>query len=63
MATASIVCWQVWLADSDPPIWRRFQTSDQTTLHSLHQVLQRVMGWQDSHLHAFDIGNDCYVPP
>lgn len=63
MAKASILRWQVWLADSDPPIWRRFQVSDQATLHHLHQVLQRVMGWQDSHLHAFEIKSDRYAAP
>ena len=63
MARASVLRWQIWLADSDPPIWRRFQVSDQATLHHLHQVLQRVMGWQDKHLHAFEIRGDRYAPP
>ncbi|MBE7379914.1 MAG: plasmid pRiA4b ORF-3 family protein [Leptolyngbya sp. SIO1E4] len=63
MAEAAILRWQVWLADSDPPIWRRFQVSNQATLDDLHQVLQRVMGWHNSHLHAFNIRGDRYAPP
>ncbi|MEO0984072.1 MAG: plasmid pRiA4b ORF-3 family protein [Cyanobacteria bacterium J06639_14] len=63
MAKISVLRWQVWLADSDPPIWRRFQVSEQATLDHLHHVLQRVMGWQNSHLHTFDIRGDRYAPP
>ena len=62
MTTPMVLCWHVWLADSDPPIWRRFQVSDQSTLDELHQVLQCVMGWQNSHLYAFDIAGDRYAP-
>jgi hypothetical protein len=32
-------------------------------LASLHPVLQIVMGWQNSHLHAFNIGGDDYAEP
>lgn len=39
-----------------PPIWRRFQIPD-GTLGELHDVLQQVMGWTDSHLHQFIVGN------
>ena len=57
--------WQlhVWLVDSDPPIWRRFTLSNQATLAELHQVLQIVMGWRNSHLHGFEIQGDRYGPP
>lgn len=54
--------WQVWLADSDPPIWRRFQLSSQATLDGLHQVLQQVMGWENKHPYRFEIGGDRYAP-
>lgn len=33
------------------------------TLHDLHQVLQTVFGWENSHLHTFDIGEDAYSDP
>jgi Plasmid pRiA4b ORF-3-like protein len=52
---------QVTLKESHPPIWRRIQVPD-CTLGQLHQVLQIVMGWDDSHLHQFIIRGDYYGP-
>jgi len=39
-----------------PPIWRRVIVPDNLTLSDLHSVIQIVMGWTNSHLHAFKIG-------
>jgi hypothetical protein len=36
-----------------PAIWRRFEVPGAITLAKLHRVLQRVMGWRDTHLHQF----------
>lgn len=36
-----------------PLIWRRFEVPGEYTLDRLHRVIQRVMGWTDSHLHEF----------
>jgi len=50
---------KITLCDSIPPIWRRFQVQSDVALARLHDVLQRVMGWTDSHLHQFTIhGNE-----
>ncbi len=49
------------LKGSDPPIWRRIQVPD-LTLGELHDVLQVVMGWEDSHLHQFIIRGAYYGP-
>jgi hypothetical protein len=54
---------KVTLRDIKPPIWRRFEVSGQITLFKLHKVLQVVMGWTDSHLHHFLVGNVCYQVP
>jgi hypothetical protein len=51
---------RVTLKYSRPPIWRRIQVAGETTLHELHNILQRVMGWDDSHLHQFTIGDRTY---
>ncbi|MDP9314304.1 MAG: plasmid pRiA4b ORF-3 family protein [Chloroflexota bacterium] len=48
---------KVSLRDSKPPIWRRVQVPSDMTLSKLHNILQVVMGWTDSHLHQFIIGN------
>jgi hypothetical protein len=36
-----------------PPIWRRFLVPEGLSLSRLHDVIQDVMGWTDSHLHGF----------
>ncbi len=42
------------------PIWRRLQVPESANLGWLHAVLQVAMGWTNSHLHQFRIGQDCY---
>jgi hypothetical protein len=51
------------LLETDPPIWRRFLIPSHVTLHRLHLVLQAVMGWTNSHLYRFQIGNQEYGEP
>ncbi len=45
---------KITLAGIKPPIWRRVQVKD-CSLLKLHQVIQAVMGWTDSHLWAFEV--------
>jgi hypothetical protein len=54
---------KVTLRDSQPPIWRRIQVRSDITLAKLHKVLQRVMGWEDAHLHQFVIEGEYYGVP
>ncbi len=54
---------KVTLIDSEPEIWRRFCVPATIRLGQLHKVLQRVMGWTNSHLHAFHLGDDIYQVP
>jgi hypothetical protein len=51
------------LRDVHPPIWRRIQVWEDTTLAQLHRILQIVMGWENSHLHEFRIGHRVYSVP
>jgi hypothetical protein len=44
-----------------PPVWRSFQLSGNTTLYSLHEVIQKGMGWYNTHLHEFDFGGRKYT--
>lgn len=46
-----------------PPIWRRFQVTNNITLYKLHLVLQRVMGWDNYHLYQFFIQGISYGDP
>ncbi len=45
------------LEDIDPPIWRRVEVENTITFDDLHQVIQAAMGWEDAHLHLFEIGD------
>jgi hypothetical protein len=45
---------------SRPLIWRRILVPSVFTLKKLHEAIQIVMGWQNSHLHQFVIGEDRY---
>ena len=53
----------VTLRNIHPPIWRRIQVWEDTTLAQLHRVLQTVMGWEDCHLHEFRIRGNVYAVP
>ena len=44
---------KVTLREVRPPVWRRVKVRSDITLEDLHRVLQVVMGWTDSHMHAF----------
>lgn len=46
-----------------PPIWRRVLVAGDTTLARLHDIIQIVMGWTDSHMHAFEIQGAAYSLP
>lgn len=54
---------KILLMGIEPAIWRRFLVPASVTLHQFHEILQIVMGWQDSHLHQFALGADVYADP
>jgi hypothetical protein len=54
---------KITLRGSRPPIWRRIQVRGDITLAELHDILQDVIGWTDSHLHQFIIGGMYYGVP
>ena len=56
----TLVSLKVTLRGTKPPIWRRLLMPDTMTLADLHQAIQAAMGWEDSHLHAFDIAGRQY---
>ena len=45
------------LDDTDPQIWRRLTIPGDLHLAEVHDVLQAAMGWTDSHLHRFHLGD------
>lgn len=54
---------RVELLDIKPLIWRRLLVPADIKLPKLHQCLQLTMGWTDSHLHQFKVGETHYGIP
>ena len=50
----------VTMREVDPVIWRRLKVPDSLTLQQFHDVLQTALGWQERHLHLFDIEGVIY---
>jgi hypothetical protein len=53
---------RITLNGSKPPIWRRVAVPSGITLGELHDVVQIVMGWTDSHLHQFVLRDKSLKP-
>jgi len=46
-----------------PPIWRRVQVPGAIRLAALHEAIQTVFGWTNSHLHQFVVAGRTYGQP
>ena len=53
---------RITLEDIRPPIWRTCVVPSDISLAALHRIIQGVMGWEDSHLHRFEIKGIGYEP-
>ena len=61
-ASERLYQFKITLEDIQPPIWRRIQVKD-CTLDKLHEHIQTVMGWTNSHLHQFKIAGLLFGDP
>ena len=52
---------KITLLNTKPPVWRRVCLPGEITLDRLHDIVQIVMGWRDSHLHLFKIKGKTYA--
>jgi hypothetical protein len=46
----------------DPPVWRQVLIPAAYPLGRVHRVIQAAMGWENYHIHAFQIGKTTYGP-
>ncbi len=53
---------EITLAYTEPPVWRRVQVPSSMTLADFHMVIQYCMGWQDYHMHQFQVGLKIFGP-
>jgi hypothetical protein len=53
---------KITLLNIKPAIWRRIQIPD-CTLTDFHEYIQAAFGWQNCHLHQFDIDGEQYSQP
>jgi hypothetical protein len=61
--TGDIVKLKVTLTGMRPPVWRRLLLPAAMTLRDLHDAIQASMGWEDAHLHDFDVAGEHYGDP
>jgi len=62
-AAGDVIVLKVTLRGIRPPIWRRLQVPGRFSLSELHAIIQAAMGWQCSHLYAFEIDGRHYGDP
>lgn len=43
------------LDNTHPPVWRRVIVPEKITFADLHEIIQILFGWDDYHLHDFQI--------
>ncbi len=60
---AAIYQLKITLLGTRPAVWQRIQVSGDIRLSRLHAVLQIVMGWTNSHPHAFKADGRNYGAP
>lgn len=59
----SVLQIRITLRDVDePPVWRQVLIPAAYPLARVHRVIQAAMGWENYHLHAFQIGKTTYGP-
>jgi hypothetical protein len=60
-STVNALTLRISLEDIEPEIWRRFAVLDNISLSELHMIIQKVMGWTNSHLYSFFIKKNEYT--
>jgi hypothetical protein len=53
---------RVTLLDVEPLVWRELHVPSRISLERLDMLLQKAMGWTNSHLHQFIAGREVFGP-
>lgn len=61
--SAFVYTLKVSLQGIKPPIWRKVRVQGDIRLNELHQVIQNLMGWSNSHMHQYAVGNVLFGEP
>ena len=49
--------------ETTPKVWRKFLIDDSSSMYELHEIIQVVMGWMNSHLFMFRIAGLVIAEP
>ncbi len=60
MGTHPIFTLHIQIQDLKPEVWRRMTVDGSDSLGRLHHFIQVAMGWSDSHMHEFNLGDMRY---
>ncbi|HWF22453.1 MAG TPA: plasmid pRiA4b ORF-3 family protein [Acidimicrobiales bacterium] len=63
LSDATTIQLRVSLLGPEPTIWRRLQVPGEVRLSKFHAILQAAMGWENSHLHSFEVAGQSYEAP
>lgn len=58
---ARILQLKVILDNTKPPVWRRIHVASTLTFYDLHCIIQKIMPWDDCHLHTFAIDRETNI--
>ena len=61
--TRQIACLRIELEQVAPRIWRRVEVSVAMNLRALHEIIQAVMPWENTHLYRFTIADRFFGEP
>ncbi len=56
LAAPQMLQLRITLLNVTPPVWRCVAVSANLTFLQLHNVIQAAMGWEDCHMHEFEVG-------
>jgi hypothetical protein len=59
-STPTVVQMRIQLQEVAPTVWRRLLVPGNAPLDRVHALFQAAMGWNNSHLHLFTIGDTDY---